>query len=117
MDTIFRDFSEKILIYLGIESVLDPYESDVETTLQNPIPIRAIVSDISMSKSQWSLPGVASAKTKEILIEKKHKALFELSQKIKIDSDYYCGWRENGKLQMRVDGQFLRAYVYIKKYD
>ena len=117
MEDIFRDYSEKILLYLGIESINDPYSQEVDIEYLNPIPIRAIVSDISFAKSQWSMPGVTAAKVKQILIEKKHESLFKLSQKLKIDSDEYEGWRENGKLQYKVEGDFLRAFVYIKKYD
>ena len=112
MDTIFRDFSEKILIYIGIESVLDPYEADVETTLQNPIPIRAIVSDYSFSKAKWTMPSIQCSKIKEVLIEKKHEDLLLLSQKITYENTDYYGWRENSKLQYRKEGAYIRFHMY-----
>ena len=73
------------------------------------------MSDIIPSKAVWKMPGIATDKTKEIIIKKKYKPLIELSQKILIDGDYYEGWRNNGRLNYRIEGDYLRVYVYIKK--
>ena len=115
MEELFREKSRTIKIYLGIEVEIDPYEKNVETTILNPFPIKAIVTDLVASQSQWKMPGIITEKAKEIIIEKKYESLLLKSQKIKIDNDYYVGWRQNGRLQYRIEANYLRAYIYIKK--
>lgn len=115
MDIIFREHSKKIWVYIGKETETDPIEHTVEVTLQNPIPIKAIVTDLTPTKTQYAMPGIVTDKSKEIIIKKKYKALLEMSQKISIDGDYYEGWRKNGTLQYRIEGNYLRAYIYTKK--
>ena len=115
MEKLFKEKSEHIRIYIGSESVLDPYEKDVEVTMLNPIPIRAIVTDLISSQMSWKIPGIEADKAKEILIKKKYENTLKASQKIKIRNEYYEGWRINGKLQYRQEGNYLRAYVYLKK--
>lgn len=115
MEELFKEKSRTIKIYLGTEVELDPYEHTVQTTMLNPFPIKAIVTDLVASQSQWKMPGIITNKIKEIIIEKKYESLLLKSQKIQIDNDYYVGWRQNGRLQYRVEGNYLRAYIYIKK--
>lgn len=115
MDSIFREHSQKILIYLATTTLQDPYEKNVSKSYLNSLPISAIVTDLLASQASWKLPGITTDKTKEIIIEKKHENLLKMSYKIKIDDDYYQGWKVNGKLQYRTEGEYIRAYVYIKK--
>ena len=115
MNNIFKEHSQKILIYLATTVEQDPYEKNVEETYLNPLPIRAIVTDLIASQVAWKMPSINTDKAKEIIIEKKYRPLLELSYKIKIDDDYYQGWKTNGRLQIRQDQDYLRCYVYIKK--
>lgn len=115
MEELFKEKSKTIRIYLGTEVETDPYEHTVETTMLNPFPIRAIVTDLVASQAQWKIPGIVTDKTKEIIIEKKYESLLLKSRKIQIDNDYYVGWKQNGRLQYRIEGEYLRAYIYIKK--
>ncbi len=115
MDRLFKETAKNIKIFLAIETIDDPYEKNVSLTDLNPIPIKAIVSDLTFAKINWTMPGVVSDKAKEIIIQVKHKSLLEMSQKIYIDGDYYYGWRMNGQLQYRQEGNYLRCYIYIKK--
>jgi hypothetical protein len=117
MDSLFREHSEKILIYIGREQEEDTVENNVSVSMYNPVPIDAIVSDLSFAKVGWSMPGKHASKAKEILVEKKHQALLELSQKIKIGADLYEGFRESGRIQSKVEGDYLRLFCYIEKYD
>jgi hypothetical protein len=104
-----------ISFYLGKEVIQDPFEKNTVSTLYNPIHVRGLVSDLTPNKKQWAMLGVLSDKAKEIIIPASKKTLLEQSQKLKIDDDYYIGWKENGKLQYTIQGNYLRAYVYIKK--
>ena len=100
---------------MGTETQTDPYEKTVDITMLNPIPIKAIVTDISPASSQWKMPGIVSEKTKQILIEKKYENLLKFSQKIEINDEFYYGWKTNGRLNYVIEDLFIRAYVYIKK--
>ena len=112
---IFKEKGEWIRIYMGTESTVDPYEKNISVTMINPQPIRAIVTDLIASQSQWKMPGVEANKAKEIIIKKKYENTLKASQKIKIQGEFYLGWRKNGELQYRIEGDYLRAYVHLKK--
>jgi hypothetical protein len=61
------------------------------------------------------MPGIITNKAKEIMVEKKYRHALELSSKIKYEKDFYEGWRSNGKMQIREEGDYVRVYIYIKK--
>lgn len=115
MNELFREKSRTIRIYLGVEVETDPYEHTTETTMFNPLPIKAIVTDLTATQSQYKMAGIVADKAKEIIINKRYESLLLKSQKIQVDNDYYVGWKQNGRLQYRIEGEFLRAYIYIKK--
>lgn len=115
MDKLFKEQSEWIRIYIGKETVEDKFEKNISVVLLNPYPVRAIVTDIIFSQIQWKMPGLTTEKAKEIIINKKKENLLKASQKIKIQGEYYYGWKVNGKLQYRIEGNYIRAYVYYKK--
>ena len=115
MNNIFRENSQKILIYLATTVDQDPFEHNVETTMLNPLPISAICTDLIASQIAYKMPSINTDKAKEIIIEKKYKSLLLQSYKIKIDDDYYQGWKTNSRLQIREEQDYLRCYVYIKK--
>lgn len=115
MDELFKEQSTYIRIYLGTETETDPFEHTVEETLLNSIPIKAIVTDISPASSQWKMPGIVSEKTKQIIIKKKYESMLKMSRKIEIDNEDYYGYKTNGRLNYVIEGEYLKAYVYIKK--
>ena len=115
MDELFDCKSEYIKIFIGTESISDPYEKNVTETLINPISIKAIVTDVSPASSQWKLPGIVSEKTKQIIIKKKYEAMLKMSRKIQIDNEDYYGYKTNGRLNYVLESDYIRCYVYIKK--
>ena len=115
MDELFKNKAINIRIYMGTETQTDPYEKTVDVTLLNPIPIKAIVTDLTSTQMSWKSAGIIIEKAKEIIIKKKYKNLLEMSQKIEIDGEFYEGWRTNGKLNYRQEASYIRAYIYIKK--
>lgn len=115
MEKLFKEIAKPIKIYLGKETIVDPIEKNVSLTMLNPIPIKAIIADLTFAKMQWAMPGVMADKAKEIIIQIRHKSLLEMSQKIEIDGEFYEGWRQNSTMQTRKEGNFLRCYVYLKK--
>ncbi|MEQ9716551.1 MAG: hypothetical protein ABGF52_13620 [Candidatus Asgardarchaeum sp.] len=114
-DLFFREHSKPIRISRGLETIDDPFEKNVTVVYLNPLPIRAIISDLTMAKVNYAMPGISTDKAKEIIIEKKRRHLIERSHRIEIAGEYYEGWRVNGKAQMREEGNYLRIYIYIKK--
>lgn len=115
MEKLFKEKAKTIRIYLGIENEIDPYEKNVEITMLNPLPIKAIITDLTATQSQYKMIGIVTDKTKEIIIEKKYRSLIEKSHKIEVGGDFYNGWKLNGRMQIREEGNYCRIYIYIKK--
>jgi hypothetical protein len=119
LDELIKSKGQYIHIYQGIESVDDPFEKNVSTTNLNPLPVKALVVDFVASKAQWVMPGIKVSRIKEIYVPRKYRSLLENSQKIEIrnsdgQSEFYEGWRENGHMQLREEGGYLRVYIYSK---
>jgi hypothetical protein len=115
LEEIFDQEGQYIRFFIGKETTEDDFEGTTSLEYTNSLPIKALVSDLGMGKIQWSMPGITTDKAKEIIIESKHRNLFEQTHKIKIDDEYYYGWKQNGKLQYKISGNYLTAYIYYKK--
>lgn len=115
MDNLFREMSQKIQIYLSIVSLNDPFEKNESLVDLPSLPINAIVTDLGFAKIQWAMPGIVTESAKEIIIEKRHQSLIEQSYKIEIDGIIYEGWKINGRLQYKIEQDYMRAYIYRKK--
>ncbi len=119
LDDVFSKEGKWIQVYLGIEAIQDPFEKNIISTNFNPIPVKALVADFTTAKAQWAMPGIKVSQIKEIYVQKKYRSLLEKSQKIEIRNsdkinESFEGWRENGKMQIREEGEYLRVYVYSK---
>lgn len=118
LDEVFKSNAQCVRVYMGVETVDDPYEKNVTVRLLNPIPIKALVKDLVASQIGWKMPGIIAEKAKELIVDKKHRNLLEKSHKIELKENNKCvsfeGWRVNGKMQIREEGDFLRVYIYSK---
>ena len=112
IDDIFKEQGKCIKVYLAKETKVDPYEKNVELTYLAPITLRALVTDFTFSQIRYKMPGIETDKSKEIIVSKSKRSLLEKSQKIMIDGEFYEGWRVNGRMQMREEGDTVRVYVY-----
>jgi len=115
LNEFFKQHAKTIRVYLSSETIVDPYEKNTDPTELNSLPIKAIITDLIASQVQWKMPGIKTEKAKQIIIKKRYRNLIEMSYKIKIDDDFYEGWKTYGRMQIREEGDFLRCYVYIKK--
>ena len=115
MKELFKNHYKKIRIYFATETVDDPFEKNKIKTELPSLPIKAIVTDLTASQSQYKMIGIVADKSKEIIVEKKYRSLIEKSEKIEIDSEFYQGWKISGRMQIREIGEYLRVYVYINK--
>lgn len=111
-EKLIREEGKYIRIYPAREVKVDPYEDEVDFEMLQPIAIKAIVSDLTFSQAQWKITGVSASLTKEIILPKRYKQLLEHSYYIEIDEDFYKGWRVNGKMQIREEGNYIHLYVY-----
>ena len=114
MNELFDEQSQRILIYLAVPSIDDPYEKN-ETLFELPsFPIDAIVSDLGFGKVKWQMDGISTDDAKEIIIEKKNKTLMEQCYKIEIDGILYEGYKVLGRMQIKTEGEYCRVYIYRK---
>lgn len=95
MDKLFREHSRKIHIILGKESIDDPDEKNTTISFLNPIPIKAIVSDIVAEKLIWKFPGIKVEQAKELILRKRDLDLIRLSHKILIDGIEFYAYQDN----------------------
>lgn len=120
LDDVMKTQGTWLRIYVAKEMIQDPYEKDVSVTYMNPISIRAIIEDLTATQAAYKMPGIKVSKIKDILVDVKYRSLLEKSSKIEIKGEFYEGWREFGKLQIREQPGvgngtgYLRLYVYTK---
>ena len=115
MNELFNEQSQRILIYLAVPSVDDPYEKN-ETLSELPsLPIDAIVSDLGFSKVKWTMDGISTDDAKELIIELKNKTLMEQCYKIEINGILYEGYKVLGRMQIKTEGDYCRIYIYRKE--
>lgn len=116
MQELFKESSEKILIYTSVETILDPYDKNVENIVLNSLPISALVTDVVGSSMSYKTNGIIQDDSKEIICEKKHRKLLELSYKITVDSIDYQGYKINGIMSIRnLDKDYIKLYITRNK--
>jgi len=115
MEELFKEQSQKILIYLAVTTVEDPFVKNISLSELPSLPIDAIVSDLGFEKIKWSMIGVSTVNAKELIIEKKNKTLLEQCYTIEIDSLLYEGYKVLGKMQIKTQGDYCRIYAYPKE--
>lgn len=118
-DDIMKAQGKWLRIYIGKSEVQDPYEKNTTVVNINPISVKAIIEDLTSAQAQWKMPGISVAKVKDITIDKKHRSLIEQSSKIEFEGEFYEGWKQYGKLQIREENGvnnrgYLRLYIYSK---
>jgi len=115
MEELFKEFAQKIQIYLAIPSQEDPFEKNESLSELPSLPISAIVNDLGFGKVKWQMDGISTDSAKEIYIEKKNESLLEQSYKVEIDGVLYDSWKINGRMQKKQEGDYIRIYLYRKQ--
>jgi hypothetical protein len=81
---------EKILVYPAQEIIIDPYKKSKELSFLNPIPLDALVRQVSFGAVTWKHYGQIPQDSFELLIEgNQWTNLLLISDKIKIRNNYY----------------------------
>jgi hypothetical protein len=112
LEEIFEQHAEWIRIYPATEIETNPREHTVTHVQLKNRNIEAIVTNLTFTQIQYKMPGISTSKAKEIVFKKKHKTLFEASYRIEIREEYFTGWRQNKRIQYKVIGDYIQAYVY-----
>lgn len=87
----------KILVYHAKETEDDPFEHTKILTFTNPIPIDALVRDITPESLVWKYFGQIPMGSKEIICEKKYIDTLKTADKIKIGTEYYNVRKDDSK--------------------
>lgn len=115
LDDLINQEGINILVYLSKSISQDPEEDDKKDVTYNPIPIKALVTDLTSASVQWKMPGTGETQGKEILCDSKYRNTIEQAYKIVIGGDTYVGYKDNfGKAQIRTAGNYIRVYLYRK---
>ena len=116
MTDLFKENSQRILIYMSTEQQIDPFSKEVESTTLNALPIDALISDLSGESISYKTGGIITSNSKEIICEKKHRDLIKMSFKIEVDGEDFVGYKKNGAMQIRnLDSDYIRLYIHREK--
>jgi len=106
----------KVLVYSAKDTIVDPYEKNTDKTFLNPMPIDALVRDITPESLVWKYFGQIPMGSKEIICEKRHIDTLKTADKIKIGTDYYSVRKDDSKgwkIQTRQDYIIVVAELKI----
>lgn len=116
MEELFKDSSERILIYTSVETILDPDDLNVSHEVLNSLPIDAIVTDVSGESMKWRTDSIITSDSKQLICEAKHKNLIKMSYKIEIDGEEFVGYKRNGTMSIKqIGNNYIRVYAYLNK--
>jgi len=102
MSEFFRNLKNEnklktLYAYASTETIVDPYEKNRENLFQNPLPIKALIRQISQEALRWKYYAQLPSGSIEVIAEKKYKTLFRTADKIKFEEEYYKCWRDDSK--------------------
>lgn len=92
-----EDKLDTILIYPAQETVADPYEQNKTLTFLNPIAIKGLVNSLSFESLKWKYYSQIPMGSKQIICEKKWLNALKISDKIKIENNYYKTYKDDEK--------------------
>ena len=100
----------KVWLFPAEKRINDPYDMTTTQTFLNPIPVDAVVMDLTPESLRWKYTGKVPLGSKKIICPKKYKALFKLASKIKIKDDYYKTWQDDSKSYAILERE---AYIMV----
>jgi len=86
-----------LLVYSATQIQLDPYEKNTEKNFMNPLPIKALVRQISQESLRWKYYSMIPSKSIEVIAELKYETLFKTADKIKYNEEYYKCWKDDSQ--------------------
>jgi len=88
---------ETLLVYSAQEITLDPYEHNTEKKFNNPLPIKALIRQVSFEALRWKYTGLLPSGSIEVIAEKKYETLFQTADKIKYKDDCFKCWKDDSQ--------------------
>jgi len=84
-----------LLVYHAREVVSDPYEKNKTLTYMNPLPIKALIRQISFEALHWKYYGQIPVGSIEVIAEKKYLTQIKTADKIKYGENYYTCYKND----------------------
>jgi hypothetical protein len=88
---------ETLYVYPSVKTETDPYEHTKEKLFLNPLPIKALIRQVSWESLKWKYPGLIPNGSIEVIAEKKYETLFQTADKIKYGDNYYKCWKDDSQ--------------------
>jgi len=85
------------LVYPSQETQKDPYEKNKTISYLNPIPIKALIMNVSPEAIAWKYYGQLPTGSKQLICEKKYLGLFKIADKIVINNEEYKTYKDDQK--------------------
>lgn len=114
MKKLFRQKAKPITVFLASESETDPYEHTIELLYLNPIPIKAMIAQISPEKMVWRFYGKKVSEAKELIIEQNNLNLIRMSYKIEIEGTEFLAYNDktaNFSIEL-LDDNYARVVLW-----
>lgn len=86
-----------VYLYAATETITDPYEKNESKVYANPLPIQALVRQVSFESLHWKYYGQIPVGSIELITEKKNKTLLRTAEKIIYNGDEFKCWKEEEK--------------------
>jgi len=88
---------ETIYVYSAKEIQNDPYEHTKTLTHMNPLPIKALVRQVSFEALHWKYYGLIPVGSIEVIVEKKNKTLLRTADKIKYQEEWFKCYKDDSQ--------------------
>ncbi len=88
---------ETLLAYPSQEIEIDPTEHTKDKKYMNPLPIEALVRQISPEALHWKYFGALPVNSIEVITEKKNLTLIKTADKIKRGENWYSCYKDDSK--------------------
>ena len=117
MERLFEKFEKKIQVYLATQTVSDPYTKSTTDLIVTQVPIKGIVSELSAGSIGYKMVGIITEKAMQLIVPKRYRSLLEKSYKLQIvgETEFYEGYKLNGRLQILEIGDYIKIYIYKKQ--
>jgi hypothetical protein len=86
-----------LLVYAAKETETDPTEHTVSLTYLNPLPIKALIRQVSFEALHWKYFGLIPVGSIECIAEKKYLTLFRTADKIIYNEQTYKCYKDDAQ--------------------
>jgi hypothetical protein len=106
-----------LYVYPSVRTQEDPYEKITIKTYLNPLPIKALIRQVSFEALHWKYFGQIPVGSIEIIAEKKYLTLFRTSDKIKYGEDYFKCYKDDAQGFAILERPDYVVVILVKKVN